>query len=173
MKEKPRILMYEKLLLWFVLYCLVYNVTSSAGDHRMNMMNEVTASKRPILPTDIPLSHMSVDQNIYEERHLIFAIIFCINCQTNGAKCMEVRWWGKNFRSRKMWKVSSHGSRLCGLSAFVTWRCYKRNWTCCQLRSHHCNWFITSTCGANSETRNSPSRRCLNRTSQRAKTLPR
>lgn len=86
---------------------------------------------------------------------------------------MEVRWWGKNCRSRKMWKVSSHGSRLCGLSAFVTWRCYKRNWSRCQLRSHHCNWFITSICGANCETSNSPSRRCLNRTSQRAKTLPR
>lgn len=70
--------MYEKLLLWFVLCCLVYNVTSPAGDHRKIMMKEVTASKRPILPTDFPLLPVSINPKIYEEHHLIFAIIFWV-----------------------------------------------------------------------------------------------
>ena len=38
-------------------------------------MNEVRVSKRPILPTDFPLRPMSINPNIYEEHHLIFAII--------------------------------------------------------------------------------------------------
>jgi hypothetical protein len=65
-------------MLWFFLYCLVYNVTAPAGDHRKNMMNELTVSKRPIFPTDFPLLPASINPKIYEEHHLIFAIIFWV-----------------------------------------------------------------------------------------------